>query len=81
MTSKKLPDSVNLDSYFSGVHVDIPSTVPFLSSFLQYTVFHCTTSTVIQTTYSSNIIVTDASFKGNISRELIYHLTQSRHSE
>ena len=71
---KGLPDGASLDSFSNAVPAGIPTNVLSQNySEIQYTASNGTIAPVSESTYSSNIVVNDSSFKGNITRELVYH--------
>ena len=70
---KGLPDGTQFDSSNSSVPAGVSSNVPSLASTLQYTSSDGIITPVIQNTFSNNLVVTDTSFHGCISRELVYH--------
>ena len=71
---KGLPDGASLDSFSNAVPEGIPTNVLTQNcSEIQYTASNGTIAPVSEATYSSNIVVHDSSFRGCISRELVYH--------
>ena len=70
---KGLPDGTEIDSLNSSVPAGVPSNVPPLASTLKYTSSDGIITTVIQNTFSNNLVVTDTSFHGCVSRELVYN--------
>ena len=71
--SKVLFDETKFDTSFTTIPDDVPSNIPPFSSPLQYTSSNGTITPVSQQTYSNNLVVTDNSFQGCISRDLVYH--------
>ena len=69
---KGLPDGTQFDSSNTSVPAGVSSNVPSLASTLQYTSSDGIITPVIQNNVSNNLVVTDTSFHGCISRELVY---------
>ena len=70
---KGLPDGTEYDSLSTSVPADVPSNVPPLTSTLQFTSSDGIATPVLQNIFSINLVVTDTSFHGCVSRELMYN--------
>ena len=71
---KGLPNGTNFDSSTTSVPADVPPNVPPLTSTLQYTSSDSITTPVPHNNFFDNLVVTDTSFHGCVSRELVYNL-------
>ena len=70
---KGLPDETEFDSSNTSVPVGVPSNIPPLLSILQYNSSDGIITPVKQYTFSNNLVVTDTSFHGCVSREFVYN--------
>ena len=70
---KGLPDRTNFDSSTTSVPAGVPSNVSPLISTLQYSSSNGIITPVPHNNFSNNLVVTDTSFLGCVSREFVYN--------
>ena len=70
---KGLPDGTEFDSSGTSVPAGVPTNVPPSTSTLQFNSSDGIATPVLQNIFSINLVVTDTSFHGCVSRELVYN--------